>query len=148
MKISYMLLLPLFCFVLYFTDPAIAQDQTTQSDETVQLSKKMHEIWPIRPKIENVINQISENIPAQDRYRFKSAIRSAINYELLEQGSIEAMAEIFTAEELRAMIDFYGSKEGRSVQFKTDDYERALEPALSQMMDKALLELKLGKAQE
>ena len=42
------------------------------------------------------------------------------------------------------MIQFYGSKEGRSVSFKTGDYEAALQPFLIQMVDKAILDTRLG----
>ena len=42
------------------------------------------------------------------------------------------------------MIDFYGSKEGRSVSHKTGDYEKELQPLMIKMLDKALLNAKMG----
>jgi hypothetical protein len=111
----------------------------------IELAREMHEIWPIRVKVENALERISERVEASQRVRFKAAMRQAIKFEALEQASEEAMADIFTAKELQAMIDFYGSKEGRSVSHKTADYERALEPLLVKMIDKAILDTKLGK---
>ena len=124
-----------------------ADDTLSEADfnQRLELSKKMHEIWPIRPKIERALDRIAAQVPPQNRLEFKSAMRKAINFQSLEQGSIEAMADIFTVAELEAMIAFYGSKEGRSVAFKTDDYERALQPLLSKMLDKAVLDTKLGQ---
>jgi len=131
-----------------------ATAQIESADETLtdkalesrlELSKQMHKIWPVRPKIENALDAIAEQIDPQNRMRFKSEMRKAINFNTVEQSSIEAMADIFTAEELTAMIAFYGSKEGRSVSFKTDDYAKALQPVLTKMLDKAVLDTKLGQ---
>lgn len=114
-------------------------------ENRLELSRQMHEIWPVRPKIETVLDRIAEQIEPQNRMRFKSAMRKAIKFQALEEASIDAMADIFTTDELTAMIAFYGSKEGRSVSFKTDDYERALQPVMTKMIDKALLDTKLGQ---
>jgi len=114
-------------------------------ENRLELSRQMHEMWPVRPKIETVLDRIAEQIEPQNRMRFKSAMRKAIKFQALEEASIDAMADIFTSDELTAMIAFYGSKEGRSVSFKTDDYERALQPVMTKMIDKALLDTKLGQ---
>ncbi|MAZ75915.1 MAG: hypothetical protein CMH31_01280 [Micavibrio sp.] len=162
----------LFVILISFSIPAFAQEEGTASvvsevktaegqiesaddmatnaqdaayEARLKLSKDMHEIWPVRPKIEKALDSIAAQIDAQERARFKAAMRKAINFGGVEQASIEAMADIFTAEELTAMIAFYGSKEGRSVSFKTDDYQRALQPVLVKMIDKAILDTKLGQ---
>lgn len=141
------------------TPETVAQEPTTEGviesaddllgnadyENRLELSRKMHDIWPVRPKIEAVLDRIVEQIEPQNRMRFKSAMRKAIKFNALEEASIDAMADIFSAAELNAMIAFYGSKEGRSVSFKTDDYERALQPVMTKMIDKALLDTKLGQ---
>lgn len=113
-------------------------------EERLELSRKMHEIWPIRPKVESALDAVAEQITPEERLKFKAAMRKAIKFDALEEASIDAMADIYTVNELKAMITFYGSKEGRSVSFKTDDYEKAIEPTLIKMIDKALLDVKLG----
>ena len=113
-------------------------------DVRLELSEKMHEIWPIRPRIESALDDIAEQIPQGDRLKFKAAMRKAIEFQALEQASIDAMADIFSEKELNAMIAFYGSKEGRSVSHKTGDYEKALQPLMIKMIDKALADVKLG----
>ena len=118
--------------------------QEENYDKRLELSKEMHEIWPTRPKIEAAIDAIGEQVPDAERAKFKAAMRRAIKFKALEEKSIETMAEIFTVKELESMIDFYGSKEGRSVAFKTGDYEAALQPLLMKMIDKALLDTRLG----
>ena len=113
--------------------------------ERLELSKKMHEIWPIRPKIEKALDALSAQIEPTKRLEFKSGMRKAISFEALEEASIDAMADIYSAAELKAMIAFYGSKEGRAVSFKTGDYEAALRPVMTKMIDKALLDSKIGQ---
>jgi len=120
------------------------EPQEEKYQKRLALSKQMHEIWPTRPKIESAIDAVGEQIPEAERTKFKAAMRRAVKFQALEEKSIETMAEIFTVKELESMIEFYGSKEGRSVAFKTGDYEAALQPLLIEMIDKALLDTRLG----
>ncbi len=113
-------------------------------EERLKLSRKMHEIWPIRPKVESALEVVSEQLPQDERLKFKAGMRKAIKFKALEEASVDAMADIFSVKELLAMIEFYGSKEGRSVSHKTSDYELALQPVFVEMIDKALLDIKLG----
>jgi len=158
MKNLFICLVALFLFSV----PVFAQENAddalseTKGEEVVEtpqeenyqtrldLSKKMHEIWPTRPKIESAIDAVGEQIPQAERTKFKAAMRRTVKFQALEEKSIETMAEIFTVKELESMIEFYGSKEGRSVAFKTGDYEAELQPLLIKMIDKALLDTRLG----
>lgn len=121
--------------------PALPKDKY---EERLNLARKMHEIWPVRPRVEDALDAVAEQVPAAERLKFKAGMRKGIKFQALEEASIDAMADIFTVKELKAMIEFYGSKEGRSVSHKTSDYERALQPEMIKMIDKALLDAKLG----
>lgn len=126
--------------------PAMAQEASTPDAARVALAEQMHEIWPVRPRVEAALNVIAETLPEENRLAFKAQMRRAIQFDLLEQESVNAMATTFTEDELKKMIEFYGSPEGRSISAKTEDYEIALQPVLSRMMDKALLDTRLGGA--
>ena len=131
--------------VIETTNETVAtQTEQTDYEKRLELAREMHEIWPIRPKIEAVLENVAQQVAPQNRLKLKAALRKAIKFPALEQASIDSMADIFTTEELKAMVDFYGSKEGRSVSFKTEDYEKSLRPILTEMMDKALIDVKLG----
>ena len=130
---------------------AVTADKASNDDaaneamsDTMTLSKKMHDIWPMRQKVELALDNIAARLPEGERTKFKGAMRRSIDFDALEQASTDAMADIFSEAELQKMIDFYGSKEGRSVSHKLKDYEAALQPLMIQMMDKALLNAKLG----
>lgn len=136
-------------------DESTAEEQSPIKDinaddnyeQRLTLARQMHEIWPIRVKVESALERLAQQIEGPQRLRFKAAMRQAIKFEALEQASVDAMTDIYSAKELEAMIAFYGSKEGRSASYKTSDYESALEPLLVKMIDKAILETKLGAPQ-
>lgn len=122
---------------------AMAIEPSTEG-ERLELSKEMHKIWPIRQKVEGALDAVSERIKEENRLKFKAGMRQAIDFEKLEEASIQAMADIYSVAELNKMIEFYGSKEGRSISVKTGDYENALQPLMIKMVDKALLDAKMG----
>ena len=130
--------------------PAMAQEKAEAVidpglNRRLELAEKMHEIWPVRVKVEEALENASLSFPPEKRAEFKAGMRKAIKYDLLEEESITAMANIFTEKELQAMIDFYGSPEGRAVGEKTNDYVRALEPVMTKMLDQALIEVRTGQ---
>lgn len=138
-------ILIVICFLSF---PAFAQEIPAPADDSAQrleLSEKMHDIWPVRTKVEDALDIASESFPEEERAKFKAGMRKAIKYDQLEEESIAAMAKLFTAAELQAMVNFYGSPEGRAVAAKTDDYMRALEPVMTRMLDQALIEVRTGQ---
>ncbi len=127
-----------------------AQAQTSEqirAEIRLRLSEKMHEIWPMRTRMESALEAVAEGFPAEKRAEMLATMRKSIQFDELEEESIKAKAEIFTEEELNTMIGFYGSENGRAISIKTADYEMAIQPVLSKMMDKAMMDLKLGPAQ-
>ncbi len=149
-----MLRICLFLLALMLSVPAMAQEdgvavaaENAISPERLALAEKMHEIWPIRTRVEKAIESVSENFPEEKRAEVKAAMRKSIQFDQLEEESIKAMADTFTEEELKAMIEFYGSDAGRSISEKTADYELALRPAMTKMLDKAMLDLRTGTKQ-
>lgn len=126
--------------------PALAQEEKADAtyDRRVELAKEMHEIWPVRLKVEKALDRAAHRVPLQKRAAFKSAMRHAIKYELLEEDSINAMVKTFTVEELEAMVAFYGSPNGRSISAKIESYQNEISPSFTRMMDKALMDVKTG----
>jgi hypothetical protein len=129
--------------------PAHAQNQKSEDKtygQRYELALKMHEIWPTRLKVEQAIDDVARQLPQQDQDSFRAAMRRAIKFEQLEQESIKAMVDVFTEEELKAMVGFYGSAEGRGITAKTLAYQERISPVYTQMLDKALMDTKTGNA--
>lgn len=141
--------LSLLVVPLLLAMPVSAQENTGSAiaPKRLELAGEMHQIWPIRTRIETALDSIAENFPEERRAEIKASMRKGIKFDQVEEASIRAMAETFTEEELVEMIKFYGSEAGRSISAKTGDYERALRPVFTQMLDKAALDLRTGQAQ-
>lgn len=134
--------------VFLFSLPVQAEEtQDLEVARRLELARQMHELWPVRTRVEEALDILSEQIQPDKQLEFKAAMRKAIQFNELEAESVKAMADTFTTEELEAMVAFYGSKAGRSVSAKTKDYQLALQPIMTRMMDAALMDLKTGGAQ-
>lgn len=142
--------LSLILALVLLSTPAFAQGEAAEpaaSAKRLELAGKMHEIWPIRTRMETAIDSVAEGFPEDKRVEIKAAMRKSVQFDQLEEASIKAMAETYTEEELTAMIDFYGSETGRTISAKTSQYEFALRPIMVQMIDKAILSLRTGQSQ-
>ena len=149
---------PLIAALVLLATPAFAQGEAATTTDApaaaeaaipasrLELAQKMHEIWPIRTRMETAIDSIAEGFPAEKQPEIKAAMRKSMKFDQLEEASVKAMAETFTEEELKEMITFYGSETGRSISAKTGLYEDALRPIMMQMVDKAMLDLRTGTA--
>ena len=139
---------PLILAILLLATPAFAQGGAVAPEaipaSRLELAQKMHEIWPIRTRMESAIDSIAEGFPEDKQPQIKAAMRKSIKFDQLEEASVKAMAETFTDEELEEMIKFYGSETGRSISAKTGLYEQALRPIMMQMIDKAMLDMRTG----
>lgn len=148
------LLLP----ILLFSAPVMAAEVQTPVEavraaailsgdekERLELAEKMHDIWPIRTRMESALEAVANGFPEENRAKIKAAMRKSVKFDQLEEASIKAMAEIYTVPELKAMIEFYGSDMGKTISSKTPEYELALRPIIMQMIDKAMLDLRTGQ---
>jgi hypothetical protein len=124
---------------------ALPSPLSADEQQRLELATRMHEIWPMRTRVESALDSIAQGFPEERRSEVKARLRQSIQYDLLQEESVKAMADIFTAEELQKMIDFYGSDVGKTVSAKTADYELLMRPALIRMLDKAMLDLRLGE---
>jgi hypothetical protein len=139
----------LIALAVMLSGPALAQDTAAPAGgddmaTRTQLAARMHEIWPVATRVEEAINTVVEGVPDGDREAFKARMRQAIDQKALEEESIAAMASVFTAPQLQAMVNFYGSTEGQAVSAKTEDYMKILQPVMVKMLDSALLKMRTG----
>lgn len=135
--------LALFSFVpLALAQPAANADL----DKRMELSRKMHEIRPMTVQIEDAVKQLSLRYPEDKREIFITTMLQTFDRESLTAISVKAMAETFTVAELEKMIDFHGSAEGKAITEKMPIYQSLVEPELLKKIDKALMEVRTGKA--
>jgi hypothetical protein len=94
----------------------------------------------VQPKqmMGDLVNRIAQSIPAEKRAGFVSFMNEAIDINKLQTAMTAAMVKTFTAGELKALADFYGSPEGKSALQKMPEYSADMLPTIQQVMNEAM----------
>lgn len=116
----------------------------TDMDSRLELARKMHEYRPVRAQLDAAIEAAAAALPASGQEAYKMAIRGALNYKTIEAKSIAAMADIYTQEELEAMVAYYAKPEARSAEEKYGVYAARMEAEIIKMLDKAMMRIRTG----
>lgn len=135
----------LLALILCLSFPAVAQETPENMDRRLELSKEIHVIKPIKPRIDDSINRIASQLKAGDQRTFAATVKRIINYQTIETASINAMAEIYTLAELEAMVEYYSKPEAKSAAEKQEAYQDKVGPEITKMLDKALMEMRTGR---
>ena len=122
-------------------------DKSTAFQERLTLARQINDVRPAANQIDTAIDAIAMNVPLAGRDAFKSNMRNLLNYRTIEKISINAMAETYTAAELKAMVDYYSMPEAISAQKKLEEYQRKVEPEIIRMIDAAVMQMRTGAAQ-
>jgi hypothetical protein len=88
--------------------------------------------------LDDSVSEMAKQMPEDKRAEFMAVMRKGIRVEYLERAAIEAMVKIFTAQELNALADFYGSPVGKSAMGKFGIYMAEVMPALQQELIQAM----------
>ena len=126
-----------------FSIPAIAQNNA--SDESMALAREYTQSFPVEEDINAAIENMLLQVPASDRVLLKSILERNISIDRLKTASELALTEVFTTKELRALVEFYQTEEGRAVKEKMPTYQQKIQPVLEDMLRQALQEFRLQK---
>lgn len=119
--------------------PLLGRDPKIQK---LALAREMHEYRPASVQIRTALEAVSKRLSPADAATFRNAIEKTADYKELEERSIEAMADIFTLEELQAMVDYYSKPEAQSASEKFSEYQKSLQPEIVKMLDAAAMEMR------
>jgi hypothetical protein len=126
--------------VLPIETSALTDSPTTRAAQADRYLKAM----PPREMFEDLAEQMSQNMPPEQALTFRAAMMKDVDIAALEKAMKAAMIKNFTASELSALADFYGSAVGKSAMTKFRPYMADLMPALQAEM----LKLQAKMAQE
>ncbi|MCB1538079.1 MAG: DUF2059 domain-containing protein [Rhodospirillales bacterium] len=126
------LLLLAFAGAAYATSPESPPGGAVTT-ERLALAKKYIADVPVEAEVRAAIEQMS-NMVAPDQRALYSSLAGGIDYAKLREAAELAVAQIFTDKEIQAMIDFYGSPEGKSIQTKMPQYESKMQPVMEQVL--------------
>ncbi len=102
---------------------AVAMEDTPENREQ-QVDRYLQAVPP-QPVFEDLMNKMFKNLPADQRNMLTGDTKN-FDFDALNNLTRSAMLKTFTADELAALADFYGSPVGRSAMSKMGDYMAAL----------------------
>jgi hypothetical protein len=118
------------------THAGIASAQDTQEARR-EAALRYARVAPMAKLMEDGVTEISKQIPEGQRAQFAAMMQQSIRIDELERAAIDAMVEVFTAQELNALADFYGSPIGQSAMGKFGVYMAEVMPFLQQELMRA-----------
>jgi hypothetical protein len=110
--------------------------EDTQENRSKQAERYL-EVSPLSDMLKDAAEQVSMNFPPDQRENFKALLTQHLDIDSLTQSVKEIMVKHFTAEELKAMADFYGSRVGKSAMKKFGAYMADAMPIIQAEMVKA-----------
>jgi hypothetical protein len=125
----------LVLFVTLLTLPAFALEDTKANRE--QQAARYLLVTPPKEVIDDMADQMAKTMPPDERAAFKS-ILGLIDMEAVTTIMKQAMIKNYTADELKALADFYGSPAGRSATKKQGSYMVDVMPRIQEEVVKAV----------
>jgi hypothetical protein len=107
--------------------PAPLED--TQENRSAQIDRYF-QAQPPEAMVREIVGKIAAPMPEDQRARFTDLMTKQLDFKELDAAMRESMAKHFTADELRALADFYGSPLGQSAMAKFGDYMADVMPKI------------------
>ena len=88
--------------------------------------------------LNDTIAAISKKIPETKKAEFIAFMKKVIDINKLENFNLDMLVKHFTAQELNALANFYGSPVGRSIMGKLGRYMGDIQPIIQREISQAL----------
>jgi hypothetical protein len=92
--------------------------------------------------IDTYVNQLSSNNPGINKDQLRAFFNSYMGWEVLKEPTIKIVANTFTGEELKAINDFYKSKNGVAFANKSPALSAAISELIGANLNKAMANMK------
>ncbi len=96
----------------------------------------------MKDMMRDMIIETAKNLPEKIRGAYIALMNKHIHVEVIERVALASMVKHFTVDELNALADFYGSKEGRSAMKKFGAYMGDVMPVIQQETGRMQMEIK------
>ena len=127
----------LLALLLPFSLPAFALDDTPQNRE--QQADRYLGAVPPQSMMSDMSAKMAETLPEEQRDQFKALMTKHLDLGRVTAAIKAAMIKTFTADELKALADFYGSDVGKSAMAKMGTYMSEVMPATMNEVQSALV---------
>ncbi len=135
--------------LVLFVSPVVADDtgadhvhEPAQAVDPVKLdlATKLNDAWGVKDQANAMINLIAREVPEAQRESFRKYMSTVINLDEVDRISIGAAVEVFTVEELEAMLEYYSKDVVKGAEKKRAQYNRIIGPKIKTMIDKGMIE--------
>ncbi len=92
----------------------------------------------VRKMMNDMIVEAVQQAPEKDRKKIVDFLNANINIAYLENAMIASMTKHFTADELSALANFYGSSRGKSILSKFGPYMCDIAPIMQKELARAI----------
>ncbi|OGR03576.1 MAG: hypothetical protein A2511_00215 [Deltaproteobacteria bacterium RIFOXYD12_FULL_50_9] len=96
----------------------------------LEAAKRYSRIAPVAGIINDAVNDLSRQVPEEQREVFIKAMLAHIDVKRLEALLLGSLVNHFTIKELNTLADFYGSPEGRKILRKMGSLMSELQPEI------------------
>ena len=121
--------------------PAFHALAADTEQERVAAAKRYLEVAQMSRITDDTVTELAKGLPAEQRGKFLQFMREAVRPEVLERAALASMVKVFTAQEINALADFYGSPVGKSAMSKFGLYMADVMPVIQQEMLRAMQSL-------
>ena len=94
---------------------------------------------PVKDLLDDMTGKLAATVPENNREAFKSMLTKHFDLDALVAAEKQSLAKIFTVGELRAMIEYRSTPEGKSSMKKMGAYIADLMPVVQAELKKAML---------
>jgi hypothetical protein len=126
----------LTALALFVASSAFAIENTPENRR--KQAMRYLEATPPKELLADMTEQMAKNIPEAQQQMFRDAMTKYIDVDALSAAITEAMIKNFTADELGALADFYGSPLGKSAMKKFGGYMADVMPAMQMQVMQAV----------
>jgi len=127
-----------FLAVMCAGSAALAQDSVAAREAAAD---RYLRVVPIAGLLDDSFRELSKQVPPGQRADFLAKAKVAVRADALERMARESMVKTFTADELNALADFYGSRHGQSAVKKFGVYMAQVTPAIQAEVQRGLQEI-------
>jgi hypothetical protein len=103
--------------------------EDTPDNRSAQIDRYL-QAMPPESLLEDIVTKMSARMPDEQRTRFVDSMKKQFDVAKLRGVMHDGMAKHFTADEARALADFYGSPLGKSAMGKFGTYMADVMPAI------------------
>jgi len=136
--------LALMSVLFFIVSPSFAVAQDVNVEARRALSAQLHEVWGVRDDVKRLVETISSRIPEEQRAPFREYMSKVLDLEKIKAISVQSAVDVFTEDELRAMVAYYTSDAGQSAEKKRERYNEKITPLIQQMMQEGMAEAMQG----